>query len=74
MWNIIHLSSSIAFAITLSNFHDNFFTSAASLFCLLIYEVEKKLLPYSEAVCKRFTDTKTLIDIMPHLTESTVYH
>lgn len=52
MWNIIDLFRSIPFAITFSSLHDNVFTSAAGLFSLLIYEVEKKLLPYSEAVCK----------------------
>lgn len=57
-------SKSIPFAITFSSFHDNFFTSAASLFSLLIYKVERKLLAYTEAVCKRFTVSKTCLTLL----------
>lgn len=72
MWNTIDSSRSIPFVIAFSRFHDNFFSSAADSFSVLICELEKQFLSYSEAVWEH--STKILIDVMPDLTESVVSH
>lgn len=72
MWNTIDPSRSIPFVITFSRLHDNFFTSAADSFSVLICELERQFLPYSETVWEQ--STKILIDVMPGLTESIVSH